>query len=284
MKAKSFLGFLLLWVVASSSAQSGLDGAGLVRSLQGFNVTSHAGQLNTEASRKWWETVLNITTIVTADVAGGMGGAQIGGGAAAAIGLATGGVGFVVISGTAGVVGSAGASWGAYQGLPHRTLPVKPNYGNLLLSVPKKYAGLATIGREHNEVLDMCYAKGRPLSAFYLPKLRAEQVAIIESALLQQTFSRLNQLGAEHISQAGTVEELAAKMVANGFMTKQQQGVYVAFMKKMQVAASPKDMEGLINHAMRVTAESTLSELEKTALISGFIVASQSPFYINPPL
>jgi hypothetical protein len=272
-----------LILYSSLQAQRGLDAAALAQAIQQIPVQAHSQQLDTDLRRKWWQSVLNACTVVGADVAGAIGGVHATGAVATTVGLATGGTGFVAVAGTAAVIGGAGASNGAYQSL-HRTLPVTPGYGNLQITLPKTYSSLLATGRDHNEVLDQCYAKGRPLSVFYLPKLRAEQVALIESQLMQGYFQTLRSLGEEHIRQQGNPETLAAQLVANGMLPKSNAGAFMAFMQKMQVCGSPKDMENLINQSIRLIADSGIREIEKIALISGFLVASQSPFYTNPPL
>lgn len=266
-----------------SFAQKGVDASTVAQSIQLIPVGEHSAQLDTDVRRKWWQSVLNACTVVGADVAGAIGGVHATGAVATTIGLATGGTGFVAVAGTAAVIGGAGASNGAYQSL-HRTLPVTPGFGNLQISLPKTYAALLLAGREHNEVLDQCFAKGRPLSVFYLPKLRAEQVALIESQLMQGHLQTLRSMGEQHILQQGNPETLAAHLVSSGLLPKSNSNIFIAFMRKMQVSSSPKDMENLINQSIRLVADSGIRELDKIALISGFLVASQSPFYINPPL
>lgn len=67
-------------------------------------------------------------------------------------------------------------------------------------------------------------------------------------------------------------------------MTTTGKDILGIFLGKYKSCASPKDMENLINLAIRKTNESVLEQNEKLSLIAAFMVASESPFYQNPPL
>ena len=246
-----------------------------------FNVKENESSLTTLNERKWWQTLLNVFTVVSADVAGVAAGVYGTIALAGYVGLATGGVGVGVVAGIAGVIGGAGASNGAYQGL-NRGASSQVNYGNLNIVLPKNYSFYSLIGKQHNEVLHNNFFLGESLSNYYVPLLNEEQIKIIESNEVTEMFDFLKDLGFKYSQNGLDFQYLTNELINKKLMTSVGKEILTVFFEKYRNCASPKDMENLINYSIERVSNSSLDESEKLSLIAAFMVSSESPFYQNP--
>lgn len=192
---KYFFILIAVFFTSVSFAQNGKDG--IISAITSFNEKANVNTLVTAEQRSWWQAILNVVTVVVADVAGAYAGVTGTIHVAGAVGLATGGTGVAVVAGVAGVIGAAGASNGAYQGI-NRRVAEQLNFGNLNIALPGQYSFYVSLGKNHNEVLHKNYFLGEKLSNYYSTKLNGEQKQIIEVNESQETFSFLRELGLKY--------------------------------------------------------------------------------------
>lgn len=280
---KKIVLIVLLFIGASSHSFSQNEvNDQLLSKLSSYNENSTGKILIGEAERRWWQTLLNITTIVAADAGGVYAGVVGSSHVIGAVGLATSGVGAAIVGGIAGAVGGAGASNAAWHGL-HRQSPAVLNYGNLEISIPSEFANFANVGIHHNYVLHNFYTNSGNITDFYRTVLDGEQILLMESQPMVELKNSIAQ-SAENSTVDGGIDfdNFSNDLVRKGLMTIMGQQTLNLFFEKYKRCNSPESMKGLINYYITEISDSKVSLVEKRALISAFLTASESPFYWAP--
>lgn len=270
---------LLFTQIISKNSQG--QSSEIAYNMSQFNVKQHEASLKNLQERRWWQTVLNVITVVAADIGGAYAGAAGTIHVAGAIGLATGGVGVGIVAGVSAIIGGAGASNGAYHSV-FRGPANQVNYGNFTINLPREFMIYSQIGRQHNEVLHNNYFLGQNLSDYYNPLLDDQQRAIIDRPEIQENFRFLAQLGSNYIQNGSNFDYFTSELVSKNLMTTHGKTIMDSFIEKYKTCASPQDMESFINYSINEVYISNLDLKEKRSLIAAFIVAAESPFYQNP--
>ncbi|HOV43972.1 MAG: hypothetical protein IPO46_06460 [Chitinophagaceae bacterium] len=274
---KIILGLTIIFSLVWSNSFAQGSKQEIVSGLQNFDVSRNGSTLGT-TERKWWQTVLNVASVVVADAGGFYGGVQGSVAVAGAVGLATGGTGVAVVAGVAGTIAAAGSSNLAYQGLNWRGAN-QIHYGSLTITLPEKYRFLGPVGRDHNTVIHNNFFNSLPLESYYRPLLDESQIRVIEHEKMQETFTFVKNLGLSYAQRNFDFNYFANELMSKQLMTIDGKEILSAFFNKYKVCSSPTDMENLINYSINIVAESRLNEIEKESLIGAFIIASESPFY-----
>lgn len=277
---KKFITIVLFALsVQSTYAQKNSDD--IISAITNFNPNENLNSFNNDNEKKWWQTLLNVCTVVVADCGGAYAGVQGTIGLAGAVGLATGGTGVAVVAGVAGVIGAAGASNGAYQGL-NRISVSEPSFGGLSIVLPEKYKFYQNIGIDHNNVIHNVFFSSQPTQSYYNTLLDEEQKKLIESKDVITNLDFCNSIGTFYVENGQNISTLTNLFVKKGIMSEFNKKIFEVFFEKYNQCSSPKDMENLINLAVEQINISNLDEKDKLAFIAAFMVASESPFYMNP--
>lgn len=89
----------------------------------------------------------------------------------------------------------------------------------------------------------------------------------------------INNLSVEYVRNDFNFHQFTQELVSHKLFTSNMKTVMDLFLEEYTSTANPSEIEPIINFYINEVANSEMTELEKKALISSFMVASESPFY-----
>jgi hypothetical protein len=246
----------------------------------------------------FWDCLGHVTAVAGADIAGAGAGVVGVAGSATALNIATGGTAGTVVLIGAGAISGAGASY-----LAHKTIkalvPAKAavglvnanfsyieynasyKFGNLDIVIPTSYRYLENVGKHHNMVIHNSFFNNEPLSSYYnYLNLNLSQRQLFQSENFRKINNKIEQASIIFAENNFDYKEFTQTMVDKKLFTKNMKDVLDLFLTSYIGSTDFGKIERLINFYIIEVSNSQLNELEKQALITSFIVASQSPFYM----
>lgn len=229
---------------------------------------------STKGWSEFWDKVGDALIVAGADIVGAGAGAASVQGIATAVGVATAGTGYVIVTCAAGAIAGAGASVEAYRLINPSVEEVQSHTGNLSIHYPIEYSALSNTGKIHNK-----YAV-----AVYNNTLDIKNISdTVERKLLQnKEFEAIRLHTINYFSNYnGTLENLIdiiGNLERDKFISKNMADVYKLFFNIYCKSITRDNIEDIINKYIdSIASAAFLTENEKSALISSFSVASESP-------
>ena len=263
----------------TNSSPRRLTKAELYADLKAFNA---AHGVRPECSG-FWSCLGKVAAVAGADITGAAAGIVGVSEAAAALGIATGGTGAIVTMAAGGAISGGGASYAAAKAVYTAVAPNEEKYGNLNLDIPLEFHPLSDVGIKHNNAMYNIFFGGQELNdSYYTGTLGVDRkyLPVVNSEIYQQKVQVASDLGRDYVASGFDYAFLTNRAYETGLITDDMRQILYSFMEAYGTGA---DMENVINHYISVVDRSELTDIERTALISGFIVASESPyvFYNN---
>lgn len=263
------------------------------------NYNSKFNYSNTERNQTygWGEKFLDIVTIGAADgvgAAAGAGAVQVG---AAAIGLATAGTGYAVVSTIGAVAGGASGSRLAYCTLyPKNCRGTKSinghfdagqGYGSSIkfdLSEPFKY--IENFGILHNNLLEYVYTEDYTDQAeiewFENNIENIDQVdynMFYNSPVYKTAVKEIEAISRSYVEKDFSTEYLLDSYVDLGFLSKNVRDILEVYQNTILKTNNFDDISEITQYYVHEVSNSNLSKNEKECLFSAFSVNIQSIYY-----
>lgn len=255
----------------------------LLNELSNFNQTNSLNTNNTLSKARpckgFWGCLGYVSMVAGADIIGAGAGVTSVSGAAAALGVATGGTGAIVVMSGAGVVCGAGASYAAGRSYDPTYLNQTLNYGQLNIIVPEEFIEFSNVGIDHNKVIHNNFYNNTPIQNYYNSNFDIKQTEILNSSNFINTTQIVKNASVEYVRNNFDYKTFTQKMLNEKYFTINMKGVMDLFLEKYFTCKEDTDFQEVINYYIDVISNSELKKLEKQALIASFMVASESPFY-----
>ncbi|WP_149695007.1 hypothetical protein [Chitinophaga sp. CF418] len=263
----------------TNSSPRRLTKAELYADLKAFNA---AHGVRPECSG-FWSCLGKVAAVAGADITGAAAGVVGVSEAAGALGIATGGTGAVVVMAAGGAIAGGGASYAAAKAVYTAVAPNENKYGDLNLDVPLEFHDLSDVGIKHNNAMYNIFFAGQEVTdSYYTGALGVgrEYLPVLNNEIYQQRVAAASNLGRDYVSSGFDYAFLTNRAYETGLITDDMRQILYSFMEAYGTGA---DMENVINHYISAVDQSELTDIERKALIAGFIVASESPyvFYNN---
>lgn len=289
MKNNKIKSALLSFVIVSSTFtgcsseekvsinETGMTQDQLVQNLRAYNEANPP--LNPNRCDGFWDCLGDVLVVAGADVAAGAAGAAASAEAAAFAGLVSGGTGaIIVVGGSAAIVGG-GASVVVYREMDKEaksTNSIIPGRSNLV--IPSQFSGYSQTGIDHNRITYNALAE-LPISEFYTHKnYTPKQIEIFESPQVLNAQSKLSQFASDYANDFD-INNFTADCVGANLLTVAQKDILDVFFSRYYTCTTEGEIISMVNYYMDIVAKSSLSYVEKESLITGFLIAAESPFY-----
>lgn len=254
------------------------------------NYQFQANNFSFQREKHWWETVGELCAIVTADVAGastGFSGVQT---VATAIGLATEGTGYVVVSLIGGAVGTVGGSYAAFVALNPNKIGsfnnINPEGRSILYELPQEFLYLKKIGLLHNSGLQNIYfADSNPQTELQWIGNNIENLNSIDylklytSTEFQTLITNIKLASKNYINNGYNYNFLLNEYKAKGLMNAQVSLIFSTFFEAINKIQVFEDAVNVNMFYFTAVNNSTLNFKDKETILAGLIVFIQSYYY-----
>lgn len=216
--------------------------------------------------------------VAGADVVAGAGAASGVQSVAAGTGAATGGTGWVVVTVGAGVIGGAGASVATARAIdPKEEKQEEAKSSEVIIELPSEFDGFSQAGIDHNIVVNNTL-NGKSISNYYTYKgISQKYIDILESAEVNEIYSTLETVSVNYANNNFNYQTLTQDCVKFKLFNKNTKDVLDLFLEKYLTCSSYSEIETIVNFYTNEVSKSNLKYEEKSALIVGFMIASESP-------
>lgn len=226
----------------------------------------------------FWNCLGHVTKVAGADLIGAAAGVKAVKEVATVLNVATGGTGGTAVVVAGGVIAGAGASYAAARTVNQEHTPDSLKYGYLQITIPEDFLYLSNIGIEHNDVLHNNFFYNSSLTE-YTQNLSLEQAEVIYSEQMQEARNIINSLSAEYVSSGFDYQTFTTNLYENNFLSSDLKDILNLFLEVYYSCESEEEITEIINYYMSEISIFELDLTDKEALISAFMVASESPFY-----
>lgn len=175
-----------------------------------------------------------------------------------------------------------GAGQGSYAAGITNAPEINPrdvNYGKLNIKIPSEYAVFSNVGVEHNNVIHKYFYQKGDIKEYY-QNLDPESISLLNSRAFNKNCEFIKDASIEYASNDFDYRLLTQRYLDEGLFTENMKNVTDLFLTSIFTCNDTSDLEIVINFYIKAVEESKLKSDEKKALISSFIVASESPFYL----
>ena len=242
-------------------------------------IDSTYSALAATSTKGWWDNVVDAVTdalhVAAADIIGG--GTAFGFAQEMAIiaGLATGGTGYAVVVSAATALGAAHSSSEQIDKLSaNPPEKVQMHTGNLNIQYPTKYISLSNTGKLHNEYAVAIY--NNTLDPIHISDTLT--IKLLEDKEFETVRLQINDYFRNYDGTLDNLFLIIDNLKRDKFITENMATVYKLFFNIYGKSITLENLEDIINKYIDSIASATfLTEDEKSALISSFSVASESP-------
>ena len=218
----------------------------------------------------------NACIVVGADIAGAATGVKSVAVVAAELNVVTTGTAGTALVVSAGVISGAGASYGAVKVIDKE---VKPKTGRLNIKLPNKYDYLKDLGIIHNKVIYQYYYLNEPLHNYYT-QLSNEDYQFFNTLQYEVVRNDVENYGKQYAINNFDFPAYSQQLFDAGYISLNVKSVLNLFMSEYIKCSQYSDIEDVVNFYIDAVSNSDLDESDKIALLSSFMVASESPFYL----
>lgn len=148
--------------------------------------------------------------------------------------------------------------------------------------MPPKYSYLQNLGITHNEIIQSYYFANQPLSNYY-NQLSENNKYFFNSTLYEKCRGNIQNYGVKYAQDGFNFPNYSSNLLKEGYISINVKEVLDLFMQEYIKCRQSSDIESIVNFYIDNVNKSDLLDTDKTALISGFMVASESPFYLLIP-
>ena len=258
-----------------------------------LNIIDKQKKQSLHAKKKcnWWCKLKNVLVVASYDIIGAGAGAAAVQVVAAGLGVATGGTGYAIVTGAAAIITGAGASIDAANSLEHMQLNEDDTGGpiaakssktfgkkmiteNLDIRYPPQFDNLKDIGKLHNEEVNTFYNKKKSK----LAKIKGNN--ILDSKEFIKINNEIKSSVKKYVANDFNTDGLISELLNKNLVSENMALVFNKFFKIYNNSEKRENIQDIVNFYISAIANTNvLSDADKTALISSFSVASESPFY-----
>ncbi|ROI05967.1 hypothetical protein EGI16_06190 [Chryseobacterium sp. G0240] len=272
------------------SAETSVNSGELKSKLSSFNENFVYKTNNNLTGKKWWQTALQIAAIATGDASGAAAGVWAVQGLAGAVGAATAGTGYAVVSTAAGIIGAAGGSYAAYcstGGSCKGTFASTSASGSsVIYDFPKDYDYIENFGLLHNDALTNMYLSNNVTSELTwmennIPDIK--QINYKDDLYNNSEYidikKKINEITdkykASNYDASSLLEDYYKEKMINGNVKDILSLYFNATMK----AQTFDDYKDITDKYVFEIENSKLTNNEKESLLASFAVSIQSYYY-----
>ncbi len=234
---------------------------------------------STQKCRGFWGCLGYVTSVAGADILGAATGVVAVKEAGVALNVATGGTAGTAVMVGAGVIVGAGASYTAARTYDSSYVKDSVRYGKLRITLPTNFIGFANNGIEHNNVIHNYFYSGVPLTGYY-SQFSSDHQKLLTSTIVANAQNFVNQQSATYATNGFNYRTFSQSLVQNKNISANVKLIFDLFMDKYVTCQTNQEIEDTVNYYInQVNASVSLTATDKQALISGLMVASESPYY-----
>jgi len=252
----------------------------LFESLKQFNLDFTPSKINSNSSPKgFWSSVGEVCKVAGADIIGAGTCVWATKELAAAAGCCTGGTGAAVVAGASAVIGGAGASYAA-SGI--KLKGSNPVGGLSNINLPVEYYYLSNVGVFHNSFINDVYY-GNILETNWIRENYTSDstcvLGFVQNTQWIEIKSLIYSSFVDYSANNYNYLQILNYFKDINYINSNIKNVLESYMEVYLTATSFEDIDNISNFYISEVSNSSLTEIEKEALLCSFLVGANSPHF-----
>ena len=242
-----------------------------------------------EGKKKWWQYALQGAAIAAGHASGAAAGVWAAQGLAGALGAATVGTGYAVVSGIAGVVGAAGGSYAAYcstGGHCRGSFNVmEPTGTSVTYDFPTKYDYIEQLGTLHNSALANMYLSDMNVSEKVwvennIPNIEdVDYIELLKNSDYIKLKSEINAISDAYKKSNYNVESLLNDYLNKRLISQNVKDILSLYFSATMKSRNFDDYRAITDKYIAEIQNSNLDTREKESLLASLTVSIQSYYF-----